>query len=338
MNLGLILEKIVHGKELDAAEAKDVMTLLVTGEATQAQAGGLMIGLRAKGVTGRELAAFAEVLRENAVRVDHGFDNVVDIVGTGGGSPSFNISSGSAFVAAAAGARVAKHGNRAVTSSCGSADVLEALGVNLYNSPERLARLLETCGIMFMLAPSHHPALRHIAGARRELGVRTVFNQLGPLVNPAFVQCQLLGVYSEDLCRPTAEALQILGAKRALVVFSEDGMDEISPCAPTLCHKVWDGEISSVRLSPADFGMEPLSSSALAPERTVDGNAAILREALSRPDSERSRALIPSAATALWLTGLADSLRTGAEMAREAIASGAALAKLHQLASESQAQ
>jgi len=338
MILGSILEKVIRGEELSSDEAKAVMNLMVTGEATQAQAGGFMVALRAKGVTGRELAAFAEVLRGSAVRVHHNHDNVVDIVGTGGGAPSFNISSGSSFVAAAAGAKVAKHGNRAVTSSCGSADVLEALGINLYNEPERLTRIFDVCGIMFMLAPSHHPALRHIAGARRELGVRTVFNQLGPLVNPAFVQCQLLGVYSEALCQSTAEALQIMGAKRALVVFSEDGLDEISPCAPTHYYKVWDGKVEKGSLSPADFGLEPLGREALEPARTVDGNAAILMEALSKPDSPRSKALIPSAATALWLTGLAGDLKQGAEMARSAISSGAALEKLHQLAAESQAQ
>lgn len=338
MVLGAILEKVIRGEELEPDEAKALMRLMVTGEATQAQAGGILVGLRAKGVTGRELAAFAEVLRESAVRVSHGYDNVVDIVGTGGGAPSFNISSGAAFVAAAAGARVAKHGNRAVTSSCGSADVLEALGINLYNEPERLLHIFDVCGIMFMLAPSHHPALRHIAGARRELGVRTVFNQLGPLVNPAFVQCQLLGVYSEALCRPTAEALKLLGAKRALVVHSEDGLDEISPCAPTHYYKVWDGEIEEGRLAPEDFGLEPLGREALEPARSVDGNAAILLEALSKPESPRSRALIPSAAAALWLAGAAADLKRAAEMAREAIATGAALAKLHHLAAESQVQ
>lgn len=336
--MGTILEKVIRGEELAPDEAKTVMSLMVKGEATAAQAGGLLVGLRAKGVSGRELAAFAEVLRESAVRVNHNCDNAVDIVGTGGGSPSFNISSGSSFVAAAAGAKVAKHGNRAVTSACGSADVLEALGVNLYNEPDRLSEIFEACGIMFMLAPSHHPALRHIAGPRRELGVRTVFNQLGPLVNPAFVKCQLIGVYSESLCQSTAEALQMMGAKRALVVFSEDGLDEISPCAPTRYTKLWDGEVSEGTLSPADFGLEPLGAGALEPARTVDGNAAILLEALSKPESPRSKALIPSAATALWLTGVADSLKAGAEMAREAIVSGAALAKLHQLASETQAK
>jgi len=338
MNLGATLEKVIRGEELSPEEAKEVMSLMVKGEATPAQAGGIMVALRAKGVTGRELAAFAEVLRESAVKVGHSFDNVVDIVGTGGGAPSFNISSGSSFVAAAAGAKVAKHGNRAVTSACGSADVLEALGINVYNEPERLLQIFESCGIMFMLAPSHHPALRHIAGARRELGVRTVFNQLGPLVNPAFVQCQLLGVYNETLCRSTAEALQILGAKRALVVFSEDGLDEISPCAPTHYYKVWDGAVTQGTIAPADFGLEALDSSALEPARTVDGNAAILLEALSKPDSPRSSALLPSAATALWLTGLAKNLKDGAQMAREAIVSGEALAKLHLLAAESQAQ
>ena len=338
MNLGEILERIIRGEELTEEQAKAVMDLMVKGEATAAQAGGIMVALRSKGVTGRELAAFAQVLRDSAIKLSHPFDNVVDIVGTGGGAPSFNISSGSSFVAAAAGARVAKHGNRAVTSACGSADVLEAMGLNLYADPERLLHILEVCGIVFMLAPAHHPALRHIAGARRELGVRTVFNQLGPLVNPASVQCQLLGVYNRTLCQSTAEALQIMGAKRALVVYSDDGLDEISPCAPTSYFKVWDGDITEGKLTPYDFGLDPLDSSALTPARTVDGNAAILFEALSKPESPRSKALLPSAATALWLTGLAPDLPTGAQMAIEAISSGKAIAKLHHLAEESQAQ
>jgi anthranilate phosphoribosyltransferase len=336
MNLGAVLEQIIRRKELTPEQAEELMSLLVTGEATHAQAGGILIALRSKGCTAREMAAFGKVLRAHVVKLPHSYDDLVDIVGTGGGSPSFNISTGSSLVAAAAGARVAKHGNRAVTSHCGAADVLEALGVNLYAEPAHLRHVLDTCGIVFMLAPSHHPALRHISAPRRELGVRTVFNVLGPLVNPAGAVRQLLGVYDQELSLPTAEALMELGSKRALIVHSDDGLDEISPVAPTHYVKVWDGAIEEGYFRPEDFGLKDVPSNVAAPEKTVDGNAAILREALSRPDSPRSQALIPSAATALWLAGVAEDLAAGADLARNAIASGAAIAKLHALAEASQ--
>jgi anthranilate phosphoribosyltransferase len=271
------------------------------------------------------------VLREHVVPVPHDYDDLVDVVGTGGGSPSFNISTGASIVAAAAGARIAKHGNRAVTSRCGSADVLEALGVNLYGDPQHLRKVLESCGIVFMLAPAHHPALRHIAAPRRELGVRTVFNVLGPIVNPAGMVRQVVGVYDRSLSRPTAEALLELGAQRSLVVNSDDGLDEISPVARTHYVKVWEGTVEEGFFEPADFGLSDVPHDVAIPDKTVDGNAAILREALSRSDSPRSQALIPSAATALWLGGKAGDLREGAELARRAIASGAAIAKLHEL-------
>jgi anthranilate phosphoribosyltransferase len=338
MNLGSTLEAIIRREELSVEQAEWLMTLLVNGEATAAQAGGILIALRAKGVTAKELSTFAEVLRAHAVRLEHGFDDLVDIVGTGGGSPSFNISTGSSIVAAAAGARVAKHGNRAVTSSCGSADVLEALGVNVYVSSDRLGKVLEDCGIVFFLAPSHHPALRHIAPARRELGVRTVFNQLGPLVNPAGSVRQLIGVYEMDLLRPMADALNLMGAKRAMVVMGEDGLDEISPVAGTRFAKVFGGRVSEGVLTPADFGLTSLSPEAVLPGTSVDGNAAILREALTHVDSPRAQALLPSAGAALWLAGKVDSLSEGAAAARAAIASGAANAKLHQLVEATQAQ
>lgn len=338
MNLAAALEQIIRREELSRDQAEELMTLLVNGEATHAQAGGILIALRSKGCTARELATFGAVLRAHAVKLPHSYDDLVDIVGTGGGSPSFNISTGASIVAAAAGARVAKHGNRAVASHCGSADVLEALGVNLYAEPAHLRNILDTCGIVFLLAPAHHPALRHIAAARRELGVRTVFNELGPLVNPAGAIRQLIGVYDRDFSFPMAEALLELGAKRALVVHADDGLDEISPVAGTHYVKVWDGAVEEGRFEPGDFGLSDVPREATAPEKTVDGNAAILREALSRADSPRADALIPSAATALWLAGVAEDLLAGAALARKAIASGAAVAKLHMLAEACQIQ
>jgi anthranilate phosphoribosyltransferase len=338
MKLGPILEQIFAGIELSREQATYLMGLMVRGEATQAQAAGIMVALRAKGVTGSELAAFAEVLKENAITVQHEHSDLVEIVGTGGGSPSFNLSSGSSIVAAAAGAKVAKHGNRAVTSACGSADVLEALGLDLYMDIERLASMLDRCDIIFMLAPTHHPALRHIAPARRELGVRTVFNVLGPLANPAGVTRQVLGVYDRSLCRNTAEALQTMGSPRALVVHGDDGLDEISPVTTTYCIRVWEGQLIEETLSPKDFGLEPLNPADLQPADSVDGNAAIIRTALSDPKSPRAMALLPSSAAALWLGGVVNSLSDGAELALETIKSGNAMRKLNELVNETHQQ
>jgi anthranilate phosphoribosyltransferase len=262
--------------------------------------------------------------------------HLVDTCGTGGGIPSFNLSTGAAILAASAGAKVAKHGNRAVTSSCGSADVLEALGVNVSSEPEGAARLLDRAGIAFFFAPTHHPALRHVGKVRRELGVRTVFNQLGPLANPAGARRQLVGVYEPGLVRPMAEALLDLGAERALVVYGEEGLDEISPCGPTLTALVAEGAVRDGKATPADFGLEPLSPSALEPGEDAAQNARILREALTDPVSPRCGALLPSAAAALWLAGLAKDFREGARLAREAVASGRAAKTLERFARESQ--
>jgi len=227
MALAPVLESLIARRELVPEEARSLITRLMDPETQDAAIAGVLVALRCKGVTGRELAAFASVLRDQSLGLSHEFPTLVDTCGTGGGRPSFNLSTGAAIVAAAAGARVAKHGNRAVTSACGSADVLEALGVVLHAEPEHLVHVLERTGIAFLFAPQHHPGVRHVGAARKALGVRTVFNLLGPLANPAGAKRQLIGVYEAALIRPVAEALQLLGCEHGLVVHGEDALDEI---------------------------------------------------------------------------------------------------------------
>jgi len=278
-------------------------------------------------VTPRELAAFARVLRSRARTIDLG-NGIVDVCGTGGGLHTFNISTAAAFVAAGAGVKVAKHGNRAVTSKCGSADVLEALGAKLQDDLDNIKRIFQKAGIVFMFAPVHHPGMRHVGKTRRELGFRSVFNQLGPLANPAGARRQLLGVYEPDLVEPMAQALSQLGVDRAVVVHGEDGLDEISPCGGTKAGFIMNGEVRMTTISPSDFGLDTLSSGALDPGTDLAENAEILRQAITQSDSQRSKAVLPTAATAIWLSGLADDLESAKLMAQESIASGHAEQRL----------
>ncbi|MCX7800662.1 MAG: anthranilate phosphoribosyltransferase [Fimbriimonadales bacterium] len=322
------LEAIVQGQNLTEEQAAELMASVFAGQVPPSVVGGFLVGLRAKGATGEELAGFARVMQAEAVRLRHDCHPMVDTCGTGGGLPTFNLSTAAAFVAAAAGAKVGKHGNRAVASRCGSADVLEALGVSLHADPERLLHILETVGMVFLFAPSHHPAMRHVGPVRKELGIRTVFNQLGPLSNPAGADAQLIGVFSPTILRPMAEAAAKLGIGWAMVVHGLEGLDEISPCGPTASVLVEEGVLRERTLHPEDFGQQPLDASALRPGEDAEQNAAILREAVSDPGSPRCAAVIPSAAAAIWLAGLAPDLREAAEKARQAVASGAALRKL----------
>lgn len=319
-----LIQPVLERRDLSEAQAQALMQYLLSGSASDAQIGGALLALRVKVCTTHELAAFARVMRAEAAVIRHGVPDLVDTCGTGGGKSSFNLSTGAAIVAAAAGAKIAKHGNRAVTSRCGSADVLEALGIRIGQDVERLGHLLDQHGIIFLFAPAHHPAMRWVGNARRELGVRTVFNQLGPLANPAGATRQLIGVYDPSMMRGMVEALRLLGAERALVVHGEDGLDEISPCAPTEFAR-WDGDqVTMGRFTPADFGMDPLPESALASGDTPEENAAILAEALQDSRSPRAHALVPNAAAALMLGGVANSLGEAAELARHAIADGRA--------------
>lgn len=326
-----VLEALLSPRDLEEPEARWLMEHLVGGEAPPSQIAAALIALRSKGCSGIELAAFADVLRARAVPMPPTRRTLVDTCGTGGGAPSFNLSTAAAIIASAAGAAVAKHGNRAVTSKCGSADVLEALGVKLDPSPERTAHMLDAIGLAFLFAQSLHPAMKAVGPTRREIGVRTVFNQLGPLVNPAGARRQVVGVYAAALLEPMADALVLLGAERALVVHGKDGMDEISPCAPTDWSGVWDGERLRGTLEPADFGLEALAPRWLEPADTVGGNAALLNEAIGDPESPRCSAVLPGAAVTLWVAGIASDVRDGAARAQDAVASGAATQRLAEL-------
>lgn len=330
MNRAGLLDRILLGKELGWAEAQGLMRALMSGEAEDAWIAGVLVALRAKGVTGNELAAFADVMRSHALQLSSQHPNLVDTCGTGGGRATFNLSTAAAFVAAAAGAKVAKHGNRAVTSTCGSADVLGELGVSLLADPELLRHLLDSTGIVFLFAPHHHPAMRHVGAARKALGIRTVFNQLGPLSNPAGAKRQLIGVYQADLLVPMGEALARLGCEHALVVHGEDGMDEISPCAPTQYVEVKGERLSEGRFEPRDFGFEPLAFEDLAQGSTLAANAELLRRALTDSQSPLAFAVRPNAAAALYLAGMG-SIAECAELAASTISEGKAACKLEQV-------
>jgi len=330
MAVAQILESLIGGRHLSEAEARTLMQALMLGEVPDVQIGGALVALRMKGYSAEELATFALVLREHAIQLSHPFPDAVDTCGTGGGNPTFNLSTGAAFVAAAAGTRVAKHGNRGVTSNCGSADVLELLGARLDLAPEQLTRVLEDTNIVFLFAPSHHPAMKNVGPARKSLGVRTVFNFLGPLTNPAGARRQLIGVYDPSMLRPMAEALRILGAERALVVHGEDGLDEISPCAPTRYALLADRDVTEGEWVPQDFGLEPMDPSLLRPAETVQGNADLLRSALSGIEDPHARALVPNATAALWLSRPDLSLTECAERVMGVMAEGLASRKLDQ--------
>ena len=335
MTFAELMQPILESKDLAPSTAEDLMRYLMSGDATDAQIGAMLAAYRLKGANTRELAAFARVLRGKSLQVQHDIPNLVDTCGTGGGIPSFNLSTAAAIVAASAGAKIAKHGNRAVTSACGSADVLEAAGIKFGGDPEQLGHQLETAGIIFLFAPSHHPAMKHVGSARKQLGFRTVFNQLGPLANPAGAQRQLIGVYELAIMRSMGEALKELGAERALIVRGTDGLDEISPCAPTEYVKLENDYVSVGTFSPKDFGLEPVDPAALAPGQSLHESAQILEEAITKPNSPRSAAILPNAAAALWLGGISDTLTEGAERARAAVETGAAADLFQRLRADS---
>lgn len=332
-----MMDPLLQGQNLSSEQAREIMCFLTSGEATDAQVGAVCTALRIKGATAVELASFAAVLRDNANTLPHPYDNLVDTCGTGGGAPTFNISTASSFIAAAAGVRIAKHGNRGVTSKIGSADVLEALGAKIQPTWEVSLRMLGTVGLAFFYAPAHHPALRHVGQARRDLGFRTVFNQLGPLANPAGALRQLVGVYDQSLAFPMAEALMLLGTQRALIAHGEDGLDEISPCAPTRFALLWDGELTEGIFTPQGFGIEPVAREVIQPGGSAEENAVRLRDSVSNVDSALCTATLPSAACAIWIAGLAPERRSATELAREVVSSGAARERLEQYVSESQA-
>lgn len=319
-----VLQALVDGEPLTAALAEKAMEAMMRGEATPAQIGAFLVGLRVRGETPEVVATCARVMRAHAEPIAAG--DVVDVVGTGGdGASVFNVSTAAAIVLAGAGARVAKHGNRAMSSRCGSADILEALGARIDIGPDAVARIIDECGFSFVFAQRFHPAMRHVAGARRELGIRTVFNILGPLTNPARPRAQLTGVGARSLAPLVAEALAVSGVERAAVVHSVDGLDEVSPSAPTQVWLVERGQVSEFEVSPSTFGLPAHPLEAVRGE-TAEENAATARALLAGEASEAvTDFVVMNAAMAAFAVGLAADLPTGVDIARESLASGAAL-------------
>ena len=334
MNPREALLALTSSRDLSREEAASVMRAIMSGEATPAQIGGILTALSIKGARSQELAGFAGTMREFAVPFPHGMSGaLLDTCGTGGdGFQTFNVSTAAAFVVAGAGLPVVKHGNRSVTSRCGSADVLSALGVNLEVPPERMAGILRATGIAFLFAPLYHPAMRRVQGIRQELGLRTVFNLLGPLTNPAGAGIQLLGVYDPGLVRVMARALQLLGTGRAMVVHGE-GLDEITPAGLTHVAEVMKGEIREYTIDPVDFGIPRSSIDNLRGGDAAE-NARMLREVLSGKRGTTRDAVLLNAGAAIYIGGLARSLGGGISHAEESIDSGRARGKLEALADE----
>ncbi|WP_295389442.1 anthranilate phosphoribosyltransferase [uncultured Thiodictyon sp.] len=325
MDIKAAITSCVEGKDLNLEQMTAVMRTIMTGGATAAQIAGFLVALRLKGESVAEIAAAAGVMRELAAGVDiGGLDYPVDIVGTGGdASGTFNVSTTAMFVAAAAGCHVAKHGNRSVSSKSGAADVLEAAGVRLELTPAQVERCVREVGVGFMFAPGHHSAMKHTGGPRRELGIRTIFNVLGPLTNPAGVPNQLLGAFSESLLQPLAEVLQRLGSRHVLVVHARDGLDEISIGAETEVAELKHGEIRRYQIGPERFG---LTRAGLDVIRVSDpaGSLAMLRGVLANQPGAARDIVQLNAGAAIYAAGRADSLEDGMRCADEAIASGEA--------------
>lgn len=331
MDMQQAIRAVAEQQDLSGAQMQAIMRIIMTGEASQAQIGGFLIGLRMKGETVEEIAAAAGVMRELAAHVEVSGEHLVDTCGTGGDATgSFNISTASAIVAAAAGARVAKHGNRSVSSSSGSADVLEAAGVRLDLTPSQVARCIDEVGVGFMFAPAHHGAMKHAIGPRREMGVRTIFNVLGPLTNPAGAPNQVVGVFAEHWLEPLARVLGRLGSRHVLVVRSEDGMDEISVGAPTQIAELRGGEVSRYAVQPEQFGLARADVSALK-VASAEESLAVIRSVLANQPGPTQDVVALNAGGAIYTAGLADTLQAGVARVQEVIESGAANAKLDEL-------
>lgn len=323
------VSKIVSGKDLTFDEARDVMDAIMNGECTPVMISSYLTALATKGETVDEIAGSAYEMRAHAVRLPGDYSDALEIVGTGGDrSGTFNISTTSAFAIAANDVRVAKHGNRAASSKCGAADVLEALGARLDNPPEVSARIIDDCGFVFMFAQKYHLSMKYVAPIRKELGTRTVFNILGPLTNPAFAGSQFSGVYSEDLVRPFAGVLDRIGVRNGLVVYGRDGIDEMSVCAESKVCEVRNGQFDEYVVKPQDFGL-PMSPHAELLGGDPAENAAITRGILGgRIKGGKRDAVLLNAAAGLYTVGKAKSIEEGIEMARNAIDSGQALSRL----------
>ncbi len=332
------LQDLLDGRDLERARAREVMDEVMRGEATAAQIGGFLVALRLKGETAEEIAGFAEAMRTHVLAVRPERTDLVDTAGTGGdGAQTLNIPTGAALVPPAAGAAVAKHGNRAVSSASGSADVLEALGFSLEQPPERIERSIDELGFGFMFAPTHHPAMRHAAPVRRELATRTVFNVLGPLTNPAGARAQVIGVYAPALVRTIADVLASLGAHRAFVVHGAGGIDELSPAGPNLVCEVVEGSVREREIDPLELGIARCAPDELRGGTPAE-NAQAIREILAGADGGRRDAILLNAAGAIAAAGHADDLHDGLDAAREAIDSGAAAERLERLAAFSRGE
>ncbi len=326
------LTRTIEHREIFHDEMLHVVRLIMGGELSPVMMAALITGLRVKKETIGEITAAAQVMREFSTKV-HVADrtHLVDIVGTGGdGSHTFNISTCAMFVAAAAGAKVSKHGNRGVSSKSGSADVMEALGINIQLSPERIAQCIDEVGVGFMFAPNHHPAMKNVAPVRKELGIKTIFNLLGPLTNPASAPNILMGVFHPDLVGIQVRALQRLGAEHAVVVYGKDGMDELSLGAATMVGELRDGEITEYEIHPEDFGMVMASNRALKVEDAQQSKAMLLGVLDNHPGAAKDIVVL-NAGAALYAANIADSISSGIVQARAAVESGAARAKLDQL-------
>jgi anthranilate phosphoribosyltransferase len=336
MDMKQALNAVVAKQDLTESEMASVMEAIMTGGATDAQIGGFLVALRMKGETIDEITGAARVMRQLATKVEIKADNLVDTCGTGGdGANIFNVSTASAFVVAAAGGQVAKHGNRSVSSSTGSADVLEAAGVNLSLTAEQVARAVEDIGVGFMFAPAHHSAMKHAIGPRKELAVRTIFNILGPITNPASVPNQVLGVFDGDLCEPLANVLRRLGSEHVLVVHAHDGLDELTLSGKSSIAELKDGKVSVYDVSPEDFGIQTQTLEGLSVD-SAEESLTLIKDALSKRETAQGKKaadlIALNAGAAIYASNLASTLAEGVSMAEDAISTGLALEKLNELA------
>lgn len=328
------LASLAAGEHLTRLEAAALMRSLMSGDTSPALIGAVLTALRIKGERAEELSGFAEAMREHAIRITPRCERLVDTCGTGGGGiPTFNISTTAAFVVAGAGVSVAKHGNRAMTSRCGSADVLEALGIPVNLPPERICAAVEEVGIGFMFAQAHHPAMRHVGPVRQQLPFRTVFNALGPLANPAGAGAQVVGVYELRLVSLLAETLAALGCEHALVVHGLDGLDELSTLGPTRVGEVRNGDVTYREMTPEELGLVRVRPEVLAPGADAAANAAITRAVLAGEFGPRREIVLLNAAAAIMVAGKATDLSDGLRLAAESIDTGAATARLEALIS-----
>jgi anthranilate phosphoribosyltransferase len=338
MNIQQAIAQVVDGRSLRQSDMEQVILSVMQGEATEAQIGGLLVGLRIKGETIGEIVGAARAMRSLATPVEIDAEGLIDLAGTGGdGADLFNVSTAATFVVAAAGGRIAKHGNRSVSSSSGSSDVLSELGVNLSVSPQVIAECIDTLGVGFMFAPMHHSAMKYAVGPRQQLAMRTIFNVLGPLTNPAGARRQVLGVFNADLCPIMAAALKYLGSEHVMVVHGNDGLDEISICQPTEVCELKGGELTTYQIDPREFGHYHASLDGLAVS-TAGASAALIKAALGGDEAEaagKARSIIAlNAGAGLYVGGQAQSLSAGVQLADETIASGAALAVIDAFANK----